>query len=175
MKNKALKIVLTGPESSGKTSLGEKLSRHFSWPLLEEYARSYLEKNGPHYGLEDLKKIAAGQIAGEKAMAARQEPFFSDTDLLTLRIWLEDKFGLHWPFLDAHLKAYPASHYLLLYPDIPWSPDPLREDPDRREFLFERHLEEIRATGRPFTIIRGTGAQREERALRAVKELLKQY
>ncbi len=175
MKNKALKIVLTGPESSGKTSLGKMLSRHFSWPLLEEYARIYLEENGPRYGIEDLKKIAAGQMAAEKAMAAKQEHFFSDTDLLTIRIWLEDKFGLQWPFLDAHLKAYPASHYLLLFPDIPWSPDPLREDPDRRDFLFDRYLGEIRAAGRPYTIIRGRGIQRQERAIQAVKELLQQY
>ncbi len=175
MKNKAFKIVLTGPESSGKTSLGKMLSRHFSWPLLEEYARSYLETNGPQYGLEDLKKIAEGQMAAEKAMAAKGEPFFSDTDLLTLRIWLDDKFGLRWPFLDAHLKAYPAGHYLLLCPDIPWSPDPLREDPDRRDFLFERYLEEIRAMERPYTIIRGTGALREERAVRAVEKLLEKY
>ncbi len=174
MGRKALKIVLTGPESTGKSSLGRALSRHFSWPLLGEYARGYLEINGPSYGLDDLKRIAAGQIEAEKAMAAKKESFFADSDLLTIRIWLDDKFGLHWPFLDAHLKAYPAGHYLLLYPDIPWEPDPLREDPERRLFLFERYLAEIRQIERPYTIIRGTGPRREKAAIRAVEEILKQ-
>lgn len=174
MNNEALKIVISGPESSGKTTLAQTLSRHFSWPLLAEYARSYLEENGPSYTLEDLKKIAAGQMESEISMAAKGQSFFCDTDLLTIRIWLDDKFGLHWSFLDAHLEAFPASHYLLLYPDIPWAPDPLREDPGRRVYLFERYLAEIQAIGRPYTLIRGKGPQREEQAVRAVEKIRRQ-
>jgi nicotinamide riboside kinase len=110
-----LKIILTGPESCGKTTLARQLAEHFDVPLVEEYVREYFEKKqtsrrkigtGNQYKEADLKEIAMGQIAAEKKAEsalfkqlkhkkrANKPPFFiCDTDVLTIKIWSEEKYG----------------------------------------------------------------------------------
>ncbi len=56
------KIVVIGPESTGKSTLCEKLADHYNTLWVPEYAREYLEKHGPEYTYEDLYDIAAGQL-----------------------------------------------------------------------------------------------------------------
>jgi nicotinamide riboside kinase len=109
-----LKIILTGPESSGKTTLARQLAAHFNAPLVEEYVREFFEKKGtpdtsgeaPQYKEADLKKIAIGQIKAEnKALILVNQKVISnqknekdafiicDTDVLTIKIWSEEKYG----------------------------------------------------------------------------------
>jgi len=123
--------------------------------------------------LADIERMARGQMDAEKNAALHASHFFCDTDLLTYHIWLADKFGLEWPFIEAHLDRNPSNFYLLLRPDIPWAPDPLREDPERRDVLFGQYLAEIRRSKIPYAVIDGTGPVRLERAIRAVDVFLK--
>ena len=82
-----LKIIVTGPESSGKTTLCKALSEHYNLPFTKEFAREYLTDLGKNYLQEDLLKIAVGQLKSE------QNTQLLDTDLITIKIWSEYKYG----------------------------------------------------------------------------------
>ena len=66
MEKEVKKIVIIGPESTGKSMLCEKLASHFNTLWVPEYAREYLIDNGNNYTIEDLQKIAKGQIENEE-------------------------------------------------------------------------------------------------------------
>lgn len=138
------KWVFTGPESAGKTTLAAAL--HHRLPgsaLIEEYARPYLNRfpAGYAYTPQDVLHIAAGQRwLEQKAALSAPTALVCDTDLLTIYIWMQVKYGAapHW--LWHALQQSPADVYFLCAPDIPWEPDPLREAPDDH---FRWHLFEI--------------------------------
>lgn len=160
------KIAIVGPESTGKTVLTEQLAHHFQEPWVREYAREYLEGKLPPYQLTDLISIAEGQLHDEsRAVLAAEELLFCDTNLLVIRIWAKDKFG----FIPEEIekKWVPEDYFLhlLLYPDLTWEPDPLREDPDRRIELFHKYESELEAAGVSYAIIKGVGQERLKRAL----------
>jgi len=146
-----VKIVLIGPESTGKSTLTKQLAAHFNAPFVSEFAREYLESQQSHvYELEDLENIAREQVARTNiALAAKPKLLFCDTDLVTLHIWALDKFDRKIAFVENNLMTQKADLYLLCAPDLPWHPDPLREDSTRRDFLFEwnkRLLQRLNAT-----------------------------
>jgi len=96
-----------------------------------------------------------------------------DTDLINYKIWSEEVFG-HCPEEIIRGIQLETSHlYLLCAPDLPWEPDPLRENPTDRDRLFERHRREIQNLGRPYKIIRGCGDERLANAEAALKRILK--
>src|SRR4028119_2340241 len=119
------RITLTGPESTGKTSLSRQLAVHYRTSWAPEYAREYLEAKGPQYTIADLQATAHGHVRAEAAAAAeaarRGQPLvFCDTDLLVIKIWAEHAFG-HCP--DWILRRIEEQHYdlvLLLNVDLPW-------------------------------------------------------
>lgn len=160
------KIAIVGPESTGKTVLTEQLANAFNEPWVREYARTYLEEIQPPYQLSDLIAIAEGQLSEEQRAEQAAERFlFCDTNLLVIRIWAKDKFG-HIP-IEIEEKWVPEDYFLhlLLYPDLDWEPDPLREDADRRIELFHQYESELEAAGVSYAIIKGVGEQRLKRAL----------
>jgi len=64
------KIVIIGPESTGKSSLCEQLAQHYDSLWCPEFAREYLLTNGASYSYDDLLAIAKGQLALEDEYAA---------------------------------------------------------------------------------------------------------
>jgi nicotinamide riboside kinase len=130
-------IVITGPESSGKTTLSNQLSTHFNYPLIDEYARTYLNTIDRSYIESDLEHIAEYQIDIDNKI--NNLPTILDTDLLTTYIWLEEVFEkcqLDWL---KHLSINTEKIYLLCKPDIPWTYDPQRENPHDRQRLYEKY------------------------------------
>jgi nicotinamide riboside kinase len=167
-------IALIGPESTGKSTLAAQLAEHFDAPYIEEYARKYLEDLEDVYSVFDLEMIALGQL--ELISSARQSGFplfFSDTDLVTLHIWSVDKFNQSLSAITDYLYTHKANFYLICAPDIPWVYDVLREDPERREYLFQKNLELIQDMGAAYTIVQGEGAERFNCARSAVEAFLK--
>lgn len=168
------RISLTGPESAGKSSLAAQLAAHYGTAWVPEYARAYLEAHGPAYALPDLEAIAHGQLAAEDAVAAQAtELLFCDTDLLVVKIWAENAFGICPALVLAELAKPRYALTLLLAPDLPWAPDPLREHPDpaQRWHFYELYRAELVGRNWPFAEISGPLEQRLAQALAAVESV----
>ena len=145
------KIIVTGPESSGKTTLCNALSKHFNLPFSKEYAREYLDVLNRDYNQDDLLKIAKGQLKSE------QNTQLLDTDLITIKIWSKYKYGScdKWILSQIEKQKSENRFYLLCKPDIPWEPDPQRENPNDRKKLFEIYKKEIESLGHDYFIVEG--------------------
>ena len=151
-----LKIVITGPESSGKTTLATALAVHYQEPLVPEFAREYLDNLGRPYIEDDLLHIAAGQSFSEdKGLASARTMVICDTDMLTLRIWSNVKYGQFNKRINPLWFDALPNLYLVCAPDLPWEPDPQREDPDDREMLFDMYITEIERAKVNYAVIKG--------------------
>lgn len=166
------RIVLTGAESSAKSTLTRQLGEHFGLPIALEFARIWLEAHGPDYTEQNLTTMFRGHLAYQQEQIPPNLPLgIFDTDLINYKIWSEEVFG-HCPPEIIEAIGQESSHiYLLCAPDLPWTPDPLRENPDDRERLFKRHRTEIESLGRPYEIIRGCGKERLANAQAALRRL----
>ncbi len=127
-------VVVTGPESSGKTTLVHRLRDELGLPIVEEYARVYLDSKPEHkYEYKDLQIIGKCQNIQESEAHKTYPIIICDTDIITIDIWSMEVFGkaISLPNLNSDKK-----HYLLCKPDISWVSDPLRENPKDRDRLF---------------------------------------
>jgi nicotinamide riboside kinase len=160
-----MRIAITGPESTGKSTLAAQLAQRLGLPYIEEYARAYVERLGRPYNYSDVENIARHQCEEIKG-----EGVF-DTELLLTKVWFIDKYGTCPDWLEEALHTWRMDFYLLTKPDLPFVPDPVRENPDRREELFETYRQEIEKTGVPYSVVSGQGEERLNCALNALKTL----
>lgn len=170
MTNSTKKILITGPESSGKSSLSTWLSDQLNCPLNPEYAREYLNINGPDYTQSDLPKILTGQLANEQNLLATHPAYLiCDTGPEVIYIWNKVAYQKPIESITQSFKAMQYDLILLLYPDLDWQEDPLREFPseEKRLSLFQIYQETLA----PFhpKVIKGSG---ENRFLSAMKYIL---
>jgi nicotinamide riboside kinase len=166
------KIAITGPESTGKSSICEALQLHFGGVVVPEFAREFLSKKSNRYTFEDVEFMAREQLKREQsAFDAQHEFLFCDTDLLVMRIWMEHVFGKcpQWIIEESQGKHYDFT--LLMDIDLPWEDDPLREHPHQREVLFQKYLEALEQSKRPFAIVRGNGEDRIQNAIQLIRDL----
>jgi len=132
-----LKIVTTGAESSGKTSLAKALALAFNEPWVPEYSRDYIDQLSRPYRQEDLIEIARGQVVREDEYARKaKQMYFCDTSIEVIKIWSEYKYQNCDPQILELFQSRKADLYLLCAPDVPWEYDPQRENPNDREELF---------------------------------------
>ena len=157
------KIILTGPESSGKTTLCKALSKYFKISFNKEYAREYLQDLNRDYTKKDLIKIAKKQLDLE------QQYMLLDTDLITIKIWSNYKYGNcnKWIINQIKKQKKEKRFYLLCQPDIKWEEDPLRESPKNRNELFEIYKKELKILGHNYCIIKG-----KNRISKAISKIL---
>lgn len=172
-----LVVCLTGPESTGKSTLAQELATALAVPLVPEVARDYLQRRAvvgqPGYAPEDLLNIAKQQLAAEQAaLAAGAGLIVCDTDLLVVQVWWRERFGEPDPWLRRAMSERTPRRYLLMAPDLPWQPDPLRESPSDRDRLFDVYLRALRGDEHPFAEVFGTGSARFERAMACVQDWL---
>lgn len=167
-----LKIAITGPESTGKSTLSAQLATHFQAAWVPEFARTYLAEIDRPYEFTDLEQIARGQIAlWQKAAAQNPEILFLDTELLVLKIWSEHAYGKSAPFLLEALQQQKVDLYLLLNVDLPWQPDPQREHPHLREYFYQIYKKELQRMQVPFVEISGAQENRLQNAVAAIEKL----
>ncbi len=196
------KVVVIGPESTGKSTLCEMLAQHFNTLWCPEFAREYLLTNGRNYDLDDLLIIAKGQLAleeeylqmlappfepnsGEAAIITGLQPpadvqheiprlLFIDTDQYVMKVWCEYVFNDCHNWILRRIAERPYDLYLLCKPDLPWVKDDLREYPDERprQELYHIYRDILLNQQVSWAEVKGSYSQRFEMAKNAVMTLL---
>ena len=168
-----LKIVITGPESCGKTTLTEAIAAHFDIPFVPEYAREYLSELHQNYSEYDLIEIARGQFNSEMDLANHQPTFLlCDTSLLVVKIWNEVKYGRLHPSIKTLYEFALPDLYILPHWDIPYEEDPLRESPNDRVLLYSKYLQAIEGSKIEVLEVAGSPTERLEKSVSRIKDLL---
>lgn len=172
------KIVIIGPESTGKSTLCEQLAAHYKTVWCAEYAREYLLKYGTDYNFDDLLTIAKGQLALEDKLVSsivnRKSSIFIDTDMYVMKVWCEYVFGRCHQFILDEIVARKYDLYLLCNIDLPWVADELREYPNEepRKELYQIYKDIMINQRTPWVDINGDYAERLGKAIVAVDALL---
>lgn len=163
---KPLRIALTGPESTGKSILCRQLADYFNEPWVPEYSREYLANLDDVYNFNDILMIARGQFEKEqKLLKYAGEYLFCDTDFTVTHVWSMVKYGKSHKWIEEMAIKHPYDMTLLCNIDLPWEYDPLRENPDNRDYLFNLYLVELQNRRAPFSIVSGKNDNRFYNAL----------
>jgi NadR type nicotinamide-nucleotide adenylyltransferase len=169
MEKKTLKIAITGPESTGKSSLAEQLAHHYQAVWVPEYARGYIDSLSRPYDQQDILLIAKGQVKAEKAFYKKAGTFlFCDTELIVTKIWSEVRYNHCHEWILKKIVENNYDLYLLCNIDLPWENDPQREHPDKREYLFNLYQKELNVHAFPYFVISGFGKERLNNAIRQI-------
>jgi NadR type nicotinamide-nucleotide adenylyltransferase len=188
-KNEIKKIVVIGPESTGKSTLCGQLAAHYNTLWCPEYARAFLLKHGTSYIYEDLLTIAKGQIELEDKtinnwqsaignspshLTTHHPPVFIDTDMYVMKVWCEFVFGKCPRFILDQIAKRKYDLYLLCNTDLPWVKDELREYPDleTRQKLYTIYKNIMLNQPVPWADISGNYEERLQKAIVAVDKLL---
>ena len=176
------KIVIIGPESTGKSMLCQQLAVQYNTIWVKEYAREYLLQNGTAYSYENLLDIAKGQVNSEQmavdsllysnhlATGNRQPAIFIDTDMYVMKVWCEFVFEKCHHWILNRIAERPYDLYLLCNIDLPWVKDELREYPGirEREILYRHYKEMMINQNVPWADISGGYEERLQKATMAV-------
>jgi hypothetical protein len=184
MKIMIIKVVVIGPESTGKSSLCEQLANHYNTEWVKEYAREYLLTNGTEYSYDNLLEIAKGQFALENAAIelvenkttnisasnSTSQIILLDTNMYVLKVWCEFVFEKCHPWILNQIVENSYDLYLLCDVDLPWVKDELREYPDLeiREKLYHHYKDLLVNQSTPWVNISGNYQQRLENAINAI-------
>ncbi len=174
----SLRIVLFGPESTGKTTMCEQLAKHYKTQWVPEYMREYLQAKWDNHKeicvYEDLLPIAEGQMKLEnKLVLEGNKILFCDTNLLELKVYSEIYYEGKVPeILNKISLENNYDLYLLTYIDIPWMPDDLRDKPNEREEMFFRFKETLDKYDLPYVTIKGDEMSRLEKAIKVIDQLI---
>ena len=173
-----IKVVLFGPESTGKTTLSNHLARHYNTVWAPEYAREYLQNKWNNHRKtcenSDLVPIAIGQMKLENDLAKKADKvLICDTDLLETKVYSEEYYG---GFVDPMLEKAALENtynlYFLTYIDTPWEADDLRDKPDERLEMFNAFESALKKYNRPYLLLKGDKKTRLKIAVEAIDKLL---
>lgn len=167
------KIVIIGPESTGKSTLCAALADELDTIWVPEYARAYLEQLGRPYTYEDLLTIAKGQIDAEDQLSAKANKYLiCDTDLQVIKVWSNAKYSKCHRWVLEQIASRKYDLYLLTDIDITWEDDPLREHPapEERSYFYNLYRDIVQNSGLPWVDISGTHEERLKKAMQAIRE-----
>ena len=173
------RVVLTGSESTGKTTLAARLAGHFGTAWSAEYAREYLERKQRETGAPldegDVEPIARGQVALEDRQArAANRLLVLDTDLVSTVVYARHYYGRCPGWIEGAARERRAALYLLLAPDVPWHPDPQRDRGDRRAEMHALFRDTLAAFGAEVIEIGGHWPERFKQSVAAIEPLLRE-
>lgn len=173
MKTEPKIIVITGAESTGKTTLTEQLAKYFNVPFVPEIARRYVENLNGKYTFQDVETIAKLQIEQFNRATTSNAPFvFLDTWLIVTKIWFEFVYYLTPDWLIPEIAKTRIDLFLVCDIDLPWIYDPVRENGgENRKILHNKYINEINNFNYNYRIVQGTDDERFKNALRFLSEL----
>ena len=173
-----VKVVLFGPESTGKTTLSQQLARHYNTVWAQEYAREYLQDKWNNYRktceASDLIPIAVGQMKLENDLAKKADKvLICDTDLLETKVYSQEYYG---GFVDEKLdkaaKENQYDLYLLTYIDTPWEADDLRDRPEQRLEMFKAFEKALKDHNKNYILLKGDKKTRLQKAVKAIDKII---
>ncbi len=169
---KKIRIAVTGPESTGKTTLAKQLAERFNGKYIPEFAREYVENLSEHYTYEDVVFIAKKQVEQYLETNESSEKFFIfDTWLIITKVWFSWVFGKVPDLIDDRILNCPIDLFLLCCPDLPWEADVVRENGgENRIKLYEQYQLELKHYNFNFVEISGTGDERLNQAIQAIHD-----
>lgn len=172
-----VKIVLFGPESTGKTTLSKQLARHYNTVWAPEYAREYLQKKWNNHRktceAKDLIPIAIGQMKLENKLAKKADRILiCDTDLLETKVYSEEFYGFVDQDLNEAAKINNYDLYLLTYIDTPWEEDDLRDRPKQRLRMFTAFEEALQKNNKPYLLLKGNKEDRFKKAAETINTII---
>ena len=181
------KIVVLGPESTGKSTLCAALASHYQTIWTPEYARQFLSEHGTKYTYDDLLTIAKGQINNEEKSIdlleqkiqdnkgeATTNKLIVDTDMYVMKVWCEYVFNNCHHYILEQINQRNYDLYLLCDIDLPWAADEMREYPDAgpRLELFTSYKELLINQNTPWGIVSGSDVQRTANAIQLIEQYL---
>jgi len=165
------RIVLTGAESTGKTTLTKQLADYYHTVWVPEYAREYVEKLNRPYGYKDIVQIAKKQIVSEnKYLRKTNKYLFLDTALIIIKIWFSYKYKRVPEWLLLRIRENKYDLHLLCDSDIPWIDEPVRENQELRKYLSDLYLKELENNNFPYCVIAGKGEIRLQKAIKSIDQ-----
>jgi NadR type nicotinamide-nucleotide adenylyltransferase len=173
-KNNTMKVAITGPESTGKTTLAEELATYYQTIWVEEFARTFLMEKAGIYSDKDVLYIAEQQFKAEQTSIEKASGLLiCDTEFINLKIWSIVKYGFCHQYILDLAKHQKYDLILLCQTDIPWEDDPLREHPNMRNELFDMFVQELNYYKHTYHIITGSTSNiRKENAIFQINKLL---
>jgi len=168
------RVVLTGSESTGKTTLAIRLAAHYGVEYVPEFVREFAARKQGPIDFADHGPIARGQIALEDEYRSRATTLLvQDTNLLSTVVYCGHYFGKSPQWIVDAARDRAPDLYLLCEIDLPWIADGIRDRGDRREEMQQLFRDAVTTSGASFAVIEGQGEARLDAAIRAVDQLLR--
>ena len=174
-----LRVVLYGPESTGKTTLAQALASHYQTEWVGEFARDYLQKKWEDQQavctLEDLPIIVAGQLEWENQKVIKANwVLFCDTNIMVTRVWSETHFnGYCDPQILDYSESFIYDLYLMTGIDVPWLKDDLRDRPNDRQLMFDHFKKTLDQQKKNYCLLKGDHKTRLKKAVEIINNFLK--
>lgn len=167
--SKCTKIVLIGPESTGKTTLALKLAKHYHTVHVPEYSRMYAENQlllNKLLTKNDVIPIAEGQMQLENSLTPKANTVLvCDTDLLETKVYADTYYPeALFPDLEKYARQNTYDLYFLTDVDVPWKSDPVRDQPHDREKMLLAFENALKACNKPYVLLTGPTRERFELA-----------
>lgn len=172
-----VRIVLTGSESVGKTTLAAQLAAHYRAVCVPEFVRGYAERKGAPLTIHDVGPIARGQVALEeeylaRARAAGHPLVVHDTDLLSTVAYSHHYYGECPAFVEELAVARRPDRYLLLDVDVPWVADGVRDRGEQRHEVHTVFRETLTRLVAPVSVIQGSWEHRRHSAIAEIDRVI---
>lgn len=176
-KSNCIKVVLFGPESTGKTTLAKQLASYYNTLWVPEYSREYAQKKieiNQKLTKADVLPIAIGQMKLENELAVKTDSvLICDTDLLETKVYSE----FYYPnYNNSLIEKYAIQNtynlYFLTNIDTPWDDDGLRDKPNEREKMFKVFEDALTKYKKPYVLLKGNKKERFNLAVSYIDSLL---